>query len=75
VWVDPLALDAELLDDGQRLGGECLVELEYVDVSELEPRPVERLARRMASSLSSRWRRMISPRRAARSASAIAVDP
>src|SRR5215207_5174529 len=44
VGVDPLGVDAQLLDHGERLGRERLVELEEVDVSQLKPGLLERAA-------------------------------
>src|SRR5215471_15083479 len=46
VGVGPLGRQAQLTDDGERLGGEGLVHLEEVDLVELEAGPVEHLAGR-----------------------------
>src|SRR6266567_5086446 len=44
VRIDSLIGDPELLDDGERLGGERLVQLVQVDIRELQSRLGERLA-------------------------------
>ena len=42
--VDAFRVDVQLPEHGKRLRGECLVELEQVDVAQLKPSPCQRLA-------------------------------